>query len=164
METKDQIIYIGIDPGLKGAMCLLFYPSMTCKIVDFESEDGMDKEEILVSLHTAIKMDMQIFCCIEKQVAAPGQGVSSTLTTGKNYGWLLGALCAFNITHEEIPAKRWMKDLGIKSGMEVKARKTAIADMVKGYFPEVEFYGPKGGLKDGRSDACAIARYAMNTI
>ncbi|GAA3953591.1 hypothetical protein GCM10022278_10530 [Allohahella marinimesophila] len=55
----------------------------------------------------------------------------------------------------------WQAMFGLATGEKDKSRKKQqIADKALELYPAANLYGPKGGLKDGRSDALLIARYA----
>ena len=101
---------------------------------------------------------------IEKQVALPRQkGAGKTM---QNYGIFLGYLEAYQLRYTEIRAQDWQRYLKIPAGLEYKERKRLIASKITEIYPhcETSFYGPKGGLLDGRTDALAIAHYTTMVL
>ena len=147
---------IGIDPGKTGAICFLHYARghETTAMFSPISEMGI-LEELGYGAGIA---------GIEIQVAMPRQkGAGLTM---KNYGILLGLLMAFRVSHTEIRSQDWYKFYGIRAGMEYKARKKETARIMSELYPGSvkDFYGPKGGLLDGRTDALAIAHYTKEVL
>jgi hypothetical protein len=69
---------------------------------------------------------VQVYAVIEKVHSMPSQGVSSSFTFGKNYGFLRGCLTAAGIPFEEVTPQVWMKALGVpprRVGKKQKAKK-----------------------------------------
>lgn len=60
-----------------------------------------------------------------------------------------------------VKPQQWKKTLGLlgSKGMSQKDKKKLTIGFVKEVFPDAEIAGPKGGIKDGRADALAIAEY-----
>jgi len=146
------MIFIGIDPGKTGAVCVL-------------SQDG---EIELIDWHDIIVLDLvdikarhgdDVCCALEVQHAMPKQGLVSTFKTGFGYGQYYGALQALGIAFETVRSQDWMRGLNIPAKLELKVRKRKIAEVMQNKYPTAELHGPRGGLKDGRSDALAIADY-----
>ena len=96
-----------------------------------------------------------IYLGIEKVHSMPNQGVSSTFTFGQRLGEIEGVLKTIGFKYELIPPQVWQKSCGIPP----KSDKKAIANIISSYFPLANLNGPRGGLKDGRSDALGIANY-----
>ena len=153
-------VVMSIDPGKKGAICLL-YEDDAIEFTDWHDNIISDIRRIKAQ-HGA-----EIRCCIERQQAMPArdkngkslQGISSTFQTGQGFGKYQGALEALEISFVEIRSQKWMKPLGLPPKLDVMARKRLIAKIMQNKYPAAEFYGPRGGLWDGRSDALAMADY-----
>ena len=69
------------------------------------------------------------------------KGILSTLDFDNNTEW--------------IQPQTWQKHINTDSNRGKKA----IADSLLSLYPSADLYGPRGGLKDGRSDALGIANY-----
>ena len=98
-----------------------------------------------------------------------GMGAKSNFQFGRNLG-LVEA-----ITHlqpwadkiEYVQPKVWQKGCGIvfqypnemSTPHRAALRKRTVAKHALELYPKAEIYGPRGGLKDGRSDALMIAHY-----
>jgi crossover junction endodeoxyribonuclease RuvC len=87
----------------------------------------------------------------------PGQGVASTFSFGVNYGKYQGALLSLGVPYSLVRPQEWQKGLGLPA--DKKTRKEAIAAKALAMYPNGGFYGARGGLLDGRSDAAMIANY-----
>lgn len=141
------MIYVGIDPGLTGAICVLEYG--VPNFVQIEDLAALVIEERIIG--------------IETQTYSPRQKGAGT--NMKNYGIQLGHLQAYSLEYQEISPLTWYKTFKIKSGMEYKERKKLTATKVGSLYPLATplFYGPKGGLLDGRTDALAVAHHMKVT-
>ena len=140
------MVYIGIDPGAKGSMCLISNGKVVFK--DF------DLKEYSNTLKTFCNPS-ELMVAIEKVHAMPGQGVSSSFSFGQRLGELEGILTALQIPYELVAPKDWQKACGIPA----KSDKKGIASVMQKLYPTAELYGNKGGLRDGRSDALGLAHF-----
>ena len=58
-----------------------------------------------------------------------------------------------------VTPKIWQQHIGVtKKGKHIKKN---VADIAKKLYPNVEIHGKRGGLLDGRSDACMVAYYGL---
>lgn len=140
------MVYIGIDPGAKGSMCVIgngkvFFKDFDLKDYSSTLKAFLDTDELMVA--------------IEKVHAMPGQGVSSSFSFGQRLGELEGMLTALQIPYELVAPKDWQKACGIPA----KSDKKGIASVIQKLYPTAELYGNKGGLRDGRSDALGLAHF-----
>ncbi|MCR8701003.1 MULTISPECIES: hypothetical protein [Campylobacter] len=142
--------YVGIDPGKSGAMAVIRKDKAT-DIYDFDLDLYI---EILKDIKEVSNI-IPIYLGVEKVHSMPNQGVSSTFTFGQRLGEIEGVLKAIGFKYELIPPQVWQKSCGIPP----KSDKKAIANIISSYFPLANLNGPRGGLKDGRSDALGIAYY-----
>lgn len=156
MDIKN---YIGIDPGLSGAVCVL---SDEIRIFDTPStvikSGKKNKRKYLSGNMADILMpfkDQNTLVIIEKQNAMPGQGVVSMMSIGVGYGLWLGIISAYKIPYIEITPQSWKKELMSGMGKE----KAASCFRAKQLFPDLELFTPRGRALDGRGDAVLIAEY-----
>ena len=87
----------------------------------------------------------------------PGQGVKSMFNYGKSYGAVLASLDISKVPYQEIQPQRWKKEFNL-----IKKTKYDAAAVAAKLFPDLPkyiFYGPRGGLLDGRAEALLIAEY-----
>ena len=142
------MLYIGIDPGAKGSMCLISNGKVLFK--DFDLKDYSSTLKAFLDTN-----DTELMVAIEKVHAMPGQGVSSSFSFGQRLGELEGMLTALQIPYELVAPKDWQKACGIPA----KSDKKGIASVIQKLYPTAELYGNKGGLRDGRSDALGLAHF-----
>ena len=142
------MVYIGIDPGAKGSMCLISNGKVLFK--DFDLKDYSSILKAFLDTD-----DTELMVAIEKVHAMPGQGVSSSFSFGQRLGELEGMLTALQIPYELVAPKDWQKACGIPA----KSDKKGIASVIQKLYPTAELYGNKGGLRDGRSDALGLAHF-----
>ena len=142
------MVYIGIDPGAKGSMCLISNGKVLFK--DFDLKEYSNTLKAFLDTD-----DTELMVAIEKVHAMPGQGVSSSFSFGQRLGELEGMLTALQIPYELVAPKDWQKACGIPA----KSDKKGIASVIQKLYPTAELYGNKGGLRDGRSDALGLAHF-----
>ena len=145
----------GIDPGNKGAMCVL------------DSDDpvylallDLDKATIYEAtkwLH--LQQVDQVF--LENVHSLYGMSAKSNFNFGKNLG--IVRTIAEVVTKGKEPIlvtpKVWQKYIGVTTkGKEIKKQ---VAQISKQLYPHANLYGPQGGLKDGRSDSLMVSYYGL---
>ena len=149
---EKEKIYIGIDPGKNGALAMI-RESKGVSLIDFDLKAYID---LLSYFKSSIK-SYDMFIGIERVHAMPGEGVKSSFSFGERVGELKGIISTlgFDTNTEWILPQTWQKHINTDSNRGKKA----IADSLLSLYPSADLYGPRGGLKDGRSDALGIANY-----
>jgi crossover junction endodeoxyribonuclease RuvC len=148
---------LGIDPGLSGALALV-EDGRLVELVDIEASDSRINAAHLASLVQRWSPD---FAVCEVVTARPGQGVTSMFTFGHGLGTITAVLSTLGIPHLLIRPQAWQSHFGIEASSKDKTEhKREIADRAEALYPGAPLYGPKGGLRDGRSDALLLAHYA----
>lgn len=144
------MVYIGIDPGLKGGIAILRESGAT--VLPY-SDDGL--KDICASLTPG-----NVRCCLEQVHAMPKQGVSSTFKFGVSYGFIKGVLEICGLSYQEIPPQRWKKEFGLNSD------KAASIDVCKRLFPGVELRASSRCRTDhdGMAEALLMAEYARRKL
>ena len=145
---------VGIDPGAKGAVCVYEPLSRYIKFVDL---DKTTWEDLVFYLSTC--SISHVF--VEQVRSLPGMSAKSNFSFGYNIGQLDTALELAGLSPIKVLPKVWQRVVGVSipSKTNSRDRKLITADRCLELFPDAEIYGPKGGLKDGRSDALLIAHY-----
>ena len=99
--------------------------------------------------------------CIEKQQSMPGQGVSSTFSTGYGFGLWIGILAALGISYTVVRPQTWKREmLRDMAGdtMSTGNGKAAARLRAMQLFPSASDQLTR--VKDhGRADALLIAEY-----
>lgn len=150
-------LWIGIDPGKTGAICVL-------------SEDGSTQffnnsssiANIVTELTTLNKNHKIRMCMIEDVHAVFGSSSKSTFNFGFGVGFLHGVFQTLGLPLDSVQPKVWQKHIGVKGTVKGKEIKLAVADIVSKQNPQStqQLYTERGRLIDGRSDALALAIYA----
>lgn len=156
------MIYLGIDPGLDGGIAFIrdgIIDLQKTPVIGGRDYDVQGMKQILCSYDRT-----QLFATIENQIALPGQGLSSTLQTGKGYGIWLGLLAALEVPFQVVHAKSWQTKLftGTSTKLDTKARSEIVA---KRLFPSADFRRSERAFKasDGLTDAACIAEFGRRT-
>ena len=113
---------IGIDPGLSGAVAVLGTDGVLLALHDvpvltLSTRSGSRTEYELPGMAALLRTytvpGAHVF--IEASQAMPGQGVSSTWTTGYGYGAWLGLLAALQIAYTTVRPAIWKRALGLRT-------------------------------------------------
>ena len=151
------MIVLGIDPGLNGGLAFLSDDKIDLYIMPTIAGKDFDIQGIKMLLNQ-YKPSLTI---LEQQISMPGQGLSSTLQTGKGFGILLGLLAALEMPHQVIPAKMWQHKLftGVSAKLDTKAKSEIVAKRI---FPKADFRRSDRArvAADGLTDAACIAEFA----
>lgn len=117
-------IFIGIDPGVSGAITALNKDGKVVALTKMPQTMG----ELLSFLQQFTDNDTT--CYLEKVHARPGDGAASMFKFGQGFGWLQMALLAAKIKTIEVLPNTWMRGLGIKSKKKDET-KTAYKNRLK---------------------------------
>lgn len=157
------MIYAGIDPGLNGGVALILEDQLhlyKTPIIGNEY-DIVQMKNILVKYKNGYG---ELFFTLEKQMALPGQGLTSTFKTGMGFGIWLGLLSGLGISHQVVSAQRWQKLLfdSVPRKLETKEASVLVA---KRLFPVSDFRRSERAKKDddGLTDAACIAEFGRRT-
>ncbi len=160
--------FIGIDPGLTGAIALLDEEG---KAQVWDTPTGRDKKRNIYlpgQMHARL---YQVIChagspstfkeavvYIEKVHSMPKQGVASSFNFGQGYGLWIGLVTALGLPIEYVPPQTWMKEM-FKGRPIGKDASRALAQEKWPYLVD------QLSLKKhhGRSDALLIAEYGRRT-
>lgn len=156
------MIYLGIDPGLKGGIaCIQEDGSLELFPMPVIGEKEYDIYELRRIL-TSFRPDHGTGCFLlfERQHSKPGQGLTSSLKTGIGYGILLGLVAGLEIPHQVVPAATWQRALftGLSAKLDTKDKSEIVA---KRLFPSADFRKSSRARKshDGLTDAACLAYY-----
>ena len=147
------MVYIGIDPGKKGAVAIIdendvnVYPWSDSEFVHLMR--GLSDDE------AARKKG--IIACVEKVGAFSGQGVRSMFTFGRALGFIEGVLSGCWIGYQLIPPTVWKRDFSL-----LNTDKRQSIEVCKKLLPGINLYPTERCRveSDGMSDAALLALYA----
>ena len=142
--------FIGIDPGLSGAVVIL--------------PDGIIHDAPVAKTKTSRKMyllaDMvailrpyvgEAVACLENPHAVPGPRAMAMATLLKNVGQWEGILATLGIPYDLIDPKKWKTAMGVTGDKEVAVARA------QQLFPHLQ--GQLTKARDGRSEALLICEY-----
>ena len=144
------MIYIGIDPGAKGAYAWIWDGKTTVH--------PWQNEAFVQDMHMLSLCDDRAVAAVEKVGAMPGQGVTSMFSFGQSYGFIMGVLRALGISYQLVPPAVWKREFGL-----LRADKQASIETCKQLFPGVSLLPGEQCRKDsdGMAEALLIALYAQ---
>lgn len=151
--------FIGIDPGLSGAIAALNVEEGELYVYDMPTlevtRNSKNKREISASLLFDILRDHKSaeLAILERVGAMPGQGVSSTFQFGRSVGIVEGVLASLGLPVKIVSPKVWQAGASVRGGKD-GSRQRAIE-----LFPRcANTFARK--KDDGRADAALMAWYA----
>ena len=160
------MLIIGIDPGIKGAICIL----KDGKILDVfdmpimpvgkKNKSQVNGSQIYNEIQKAIthedKKDIKVV--IEQVSAMPGQGVTSMFNFGQSFGILKGVCSAMKLSLYFVRPAKWKKHFNL-----INASKDASRTKDIEIFPY--FSANLSKKKDAnKADAILIASYFEETF
>lgn len=161
---KTKQLYIGIDPGLHGAIAVLLdhefigvWDTPTTIVKRGKKKHTVYLPASMVGVLKQIANDLgtSISVGLEEVHAMPGQGVTSMFSMGKGSGLWEGIITALGMSLVRIPPQRWKKEmLADGKGKDKQASIVRVLEL----FPET---APQLTRKrdEGRAEAILIAEY-----
>lgn len=153
------MIYIGIDPGLSGAIAVFDMKKGHLSVIDMPvvevERNGKKKRELSPAMlaHVLGLIGKPSTAFVERVGAMPGQGVSSVFSFGRSLGTIEGALAALQIPMTLVVPQAWQKACGVRGGKDGSRQRAAEL------FPNfADLFSRK--KDDGRADAACLAWYA----
>lgn len=148
------MVYIGIDPGIKGAIAFVQSDPPDYAVQPMPSYSDQDKlRKTFEIVGDLIKHGSHFKVVIEKAGMRPNQ--SGTITTLVNYGILLGICIAYQIPYEEISSMKWKKYFNLSKDKALSIKKA------KELFP---LLAETIGKSDGMAEALLIAEYGRRKL
>jgi crossover junction endodeoxyribonuclease RuvC len=155
-------MFLGIDPGKKGAIALFNPSSHHLTIADMPllpKKNGKGEDTNYAALGELLRPTCAslIHCMMEDVWSMPREGVSSAHAFGRNNGALLMALAIYQIPHQLVTAAKWKKYFNLSQDKGISRR------LASERFPHdaEQFSRVKD---DGRAEAALLALYAAETF
>lgn len=151
------MIYVGIDPGAKGAWAVIA-ESETGTVVNVYPWDDVF---FVSDMQALSRMGGNIMAAVEKVGAMHNQGVRSMFTFGHSLGFIEGVLSGLRIPYQLIPPVTWKRSFSLIG----KDKKASIETCQK-LFPELSLMAtPKSRVpSDGLAEATLLALYAKRNL
>ena len=136
MQNKSKV-FIGIDPGLKGAVGIIDEHGILIEVVDTPVLSVGKKNDYqvieMVKIFEPYK-DKISKAVLEKVHSMPKQGVVSSFNFGKGFGIWQGILSALKIPYDLVTPQRWKGQMMDGMGKEKDASRLRAQQL----FPEAE--------------------------
>ena len=146
---SDSKIYIGIDPGKSGGICVIedeFIKAYACP-------DNIQDMALVFAMAISVSETKTVIPFIEKVWARPTDAKGSIWKFAENYGTWKGIAGAYEMDLVEVSPQRWMKYFEVPK-LEKSRRKRYLRDKARSMYPDLK----KVTLKT--ADAILIATYA----
>lgn len=147
---------LGVDPGLKGGLCLFDSVAGSLVVMDMPvvtiTKGKKTKNEVSAPLVAAALRDFASKidrAFIERVGAMPGQGVTSMFSFGRSVGTVEGVLAALAVPVYYVTPQTWQAFVRIKGKEESRARAAQLFPAFADQFARAK--------DDGRADAALIA-------
>ncbi len=154
---------LGIDPGLKGAVAIM-YPEGNNQVFDIpvmqsgktKNRNEIDCRTLYLKLEPLSLQTEEVIVYLENVHAMPKNGSQAGFSLGHTVGGIKGVIAALGFTIYLVSPRKWKKFFGLTSDKEM-SRATAIR-----LFPDMAQY--LGRKKDSdRAEALLIALYGAET-
>lgn len=144
-------VYIGIDPGISGAMAVIeVCNNAILSVSTYAYNEGVYKQ--VLQQHSNVRSVV-----IENVHAMPGQGVVSTFTFGRNFGFTEGLAFACDLPYSFVSPRKWKKYFNVTAD-----KATSIAKAQELYEDVSLLRTPRSRKpNDGIAEAILLATYAM---
>lgn len=166
-----NVIFLGVDPGLSGALAVLdpetsevkFYDAPVMEVVVNKKTKHVPDAYGMVRILKEASAGRQVMVTIEKVQAMPGggertMGATSAFNFGMGFGMWMGILAALGLPHQLVHPATWKSRLMKGCPKE----KDASRQVAMQHYPQAAKYLTR--KKDnGRSDSLLIARYGWLT-
>jgi crossover junction endodeoxyribonuclease RuvC len=149
-------VFLGVDPGVSGAIAFYFPPQDRVSVYDVPIAGGEIATPVLADIIIAYgHYDMVAW--IERVGAMPGNGGASMFNFGRAYGDVRGVIGALKIPTHFVTPQMWKKHFRLTSDKD-QSRALAIR-----LFPDVAD-NFKRKKDDGRAEAALIALYGARQL
>ena len=160
------MIYIGIDPGLSGAVAVIDdtaeFPENP-RVQVFDTPTALVEGEKTKRKHLPPAMALllkpyaersDVLAVLENVHSMPKQGVSSSFCFGEGKGMWVGILAAYNIPTEMVSPQRWKKEIMADQGKEKSAARFKAMALFPSLADQLKLV-----KHDGRAEALLLAEY-----
>ena len=159
------MIFIGIDPGLEGAIAVLDDQGELVGVQDTPTltVEGGTKTKRLYNLPAIVSMVSmcpagQCRAALEQVHAMPDQGIVGAFSFGQGFGNWQGILAALHVPVHEVPPQTWKKAMMNGMGKDKDASRLRVLQLYPSASEQVSLK-----KHHGRADAILIARWLWTT-
>jgi hypothetical protein len=161
------MIFLGIDPGLHGAVAWMDGERKQIHVDDCPLVDGyydFRRMAELVRSTFSWSLDgdgnhVSPTVTMEMVHALPTDGKCSAFSFGVGFGAWLGVFGALGLVPHLVPPQTWKRTMLAGIANNKAAEAMALKQRFQGHAICSELYGPRGGVRDGRVDALFLAEF-----
>jgi len=158
------MISAGIDPGKKGALCVLDHHAMPVVLhrLPYLSE-GLGFDGIAFDFMIDPWLDLVDIWVVENQTnlaAKPGKSSVHAVFQAMAYGALINQLRRLGVPMYEAEPSIWKRIMRVTADKETSVKR---AEALYPIQPSI-FRGPRGGLLDGEAEAFLLASYGRMLV
>jgi len=163
------VIFVGIDPGLHGAIAWMDGERKAIGVVDCPLDgteyDFAKMADVLRRVNdiSECRLPAPPTVTMEAVHALPTDGKCSAFSFGRGYGAWLGICGALWLTPNLVAPQTWKRTMLAGVANDKRAEGVALKKRFQGHPVCSELHGPRGGLRDGRVDALFLAEYGRVT-
>lgn len=158
---KTTSCFLGIDPGLTGAVALIdgngellsMHDTPTLLVKGAKNRHVYLEPAMITILESCKDTGNLLLVGIENVHAMPAQGVTSMFSMGMGFGLWLGMITTMRMPYTRVEPLAWKKKMGIVA----KSDKNASIIRALQLFPSASLTRKKD---HGRADALLLAEYA----
>ena len=159
------MIYIGIDPGGKGAIACYDDLDQDIKIYPFKMIGNEIDHKGIASFLSSLSENRDCKAVLEDVHAIYGCSAKGTFNFGHIKGFLEGSLTTLDIPYTLVQPKKWQKEMweGIRAGSNNKANSIAAA---KRLYPQISLKRTSKCTKDDDNiaDALLLMGYCVRKL
>lgn len=159
------VYYLGIDPGLQGAFALIAESGRLVQLHDMpcirgQASTGNYDPPGVLSLLRKLTRIPGVQVGVEWPQTRPGEGAQRSRNFGLGLAYLEMSCIALRCDYQKIDPQKWKNRFGLPGKKHDKGLQQHLT-VFDTYFPDCRgrISGPRGGIRDGRLEACLIAEY-----
>lgn len=142
-------LYLGVDPGLTGAIAIIGHDGYLVDVLDMPVVDGQVSASLLAE-QFVMWTDSDCVVAVERVASRPGQGVASSFKFGASYGITIGVVGTLGYRSLHPTPTTWKKAMGLNADKD-RSRKAAIDRWPS----RAQWFARK--KDDGRAEAALLA-------
>lgn len=149
---------VGIDPGITGAMAVLFDGKL-CKVIDMPVDDGRVSGATVSTILTNVANSADdVFVVIEDTQPMPKNGSISSFKLGLNTGICIGVVQSLSLPLRRVRPSEWKRNQGL-IGKDKSASRGLASELWPSHAADFRLV-----KHDGRAEAALIARYGLTKL
>lgn len=117
--------FIGIDPGLSGAICLMSGNNVLIydiPVLEYKIAGGKTRRELNIGAFATIIRKVNGVAWLEALNGRPGRGATE-FRIGENYGMIKAALVLTGTPYKTVSPQKWKAHYGLKKDKELSRQK-----------------------------------------